>query len=122
LYYVNTFLINSFALNIFVFHGKDSKKRKPRGNLKGWTTTKKRSREASQKLSIQFSKIEGPVGANKRTFIDEIILFTRKRAPLIGVRTWRDIHVDVRIAIANDVLVSLCYPCGCQNCNTKKIV
>jgi hypothetical protein len=112
LYYVNTFLINSFALNIFVFHEKDSKKRKPRGNLKGWTTTKKRSREASQKLSIQFSRLGGPVGANKRTFIDEITLFTRKRAPLIGVRTWRDIHVDVRIAIANDVLVRLCHPCA----------
>jgi hypothetical protein len=64
LYYVNTFLINSFALNIFVFHGKDSKKRKLRGNLKGWTT-KKRSREASQKLSNQFSRLGGPVGANK---------------------------------------------------------
>jgi hypothetical protein len=65
LYYVNTFLINSFALNIFVFHEKDSKKRKPRGNLKRLTATKKRSREASQKLSIQFSRLGGPVGANK---------------------------------------------------------
>jgi hypothetical protein len=30
------------------------------------------------------------------------------RAPLIRVRTWRDIDVDVKIAIANDVLVSFC--------------
>jgi hypothetical protein len=112
LYYVNTFLFNSFALNIFVFHEKDSEKRKPRDNLKGWTAIEKRSREASQKLSIQFSGLGGPVGANKRTFIDEITLFTRKRAPLIGVRRWRDIHADVRIAIANDVLVSLCHPCA----------
>jgi len=106
-------------LYIIVFHGQDSKKRKPRGNLKGWTATNKRTREASQKLSIQFSRLGGPVGSNKRIFVDEITLFMRKRAPLIGVRTWRDIHVDVKIAIANDVLVSFCYPCGCQNFNTK---
>jgi hypothetical protein len=111
-------IVSSFALHIF-FHGQDSKKRKPRCNLKGWTTTKKRTREASQKLSIQFSRLEGPVGSNKRIFVDEITMFTRKRAPLIGVRTWRDIDVDVKIAIANDVLVSFCCPCGCQNFNTK---
>jgi hypothetical protein len=57
--------------------------------LKGWTTTNKRTREGSQKLSIQFSRLGGPVGSNKRTFIDEITLFKRKIAPLIGVRTWR---------------------------------
>ena len=87
--------------------------------MKGWTTTNKRTREASQKLSIQFSRLGGPVGSNKRIFVDEITLCTRRIEPLIGVRTWRDIHVDVKIAIANDVLVSFCYPCGYQNCNTK---
>ena len=112
-------IFKCFSFYIFVFHGQDSKKRTQRGNLKGWTATNKRTREASQKLSIQFSRLGGPVGSNKRTFIDEITLFTRKRAPAIGVRTWRDIHVDVKIAIANDVLVSFCYPRGCQNCNTK---
>jgi hypothetical protein len=50
----------------------------PRGNLKGCTATNKRTREASQKLSIHFSRLGGPVGANKRIFVDEITLFTRK--------------------------------------------
>jgi len=33
--------------------------------LKGWTATNKRTREASPKLSIQFSRLGGPVGSNK---------------------------------------------------------
>jgi hypothetical protein len=87
--------------------------------VKGWTTTNKRTSEASQKRSIQFSRLGGHVGANKRIFVDEIKLFTRKRASLIGVRTWRDIDVDVKIAIANDVLVSFCYPCVCKILTTN---
>jgi hypothetical protein len=84
---------------------------------------KEEKQGTSQKFSIQFSRLGGPVGANKQTFIVEITLFTRKRAPLIGVRTWRVIHVDVRIAIANYVLVSLCHPCAwLSKLQYKKIV
>jgi hypothetical protein len=83
---------------------KEEAKRK----LERMDNNKKRTRESSHKLSIQFSRLGGPVGANKRIFVDDITMFTRKRAPLIRVRTWRDIDVDVKIAIANDVLVSFC--------------
>jgi hypothetical protein len=34
-------------------------------------------------------------------FTDEIV---RKRAPLIGVSTWKDIHDDVKQSIASDIL------------------
>jgi hypothetical protein len=37
---------------------------------------------------------------------DEIVLFTRKKAPLIGVRTWRDIHEDVKKSIESTIMVS----------------
>jgi di/tricarboxylate transporter len=36
-------------------------------------------------------------------------MFTRKRAPLIGVRTWKDIHEDVKESIATDVLVMIMF-------------
>ena len=66
----------------------------------------KRSKQGSQKLKVEFSRIGGVAGENTRTFIDEIVLFTRKKAPLIGVRTWRDIHEDVKKSIASNIMVS----------------
>lgn len=64
-------------------------------------------KNASQKLSIQFSaRLGGPVGENSRTFVDEVVMFTRKRAPLIGVKKWKDIKQNVKITIAEDLLVS----------------
>ena len=47
-----------------------------------------------------------PYGENSRTFIDEIVVFTRKNAPLIGVQSWKDVKDDVKIAIVDEMLVS----------------
>jgi hypothetical protein len=66
----------------------------------------KRSKQGSQKLKLQFSRLGGAAGENTRTFTDEIVVFTRKKAPIIGVRTWRDIHEDVKKSIASDMMVS----------------
>ena len=57
--------------------------------MKGLAATHKRSRQGSQKLKLQFSRLGGNAGENTRTFTDEMVVFTRKKAPLIGVRTWR---------------------------------
>ena len=49
------------------------------------------------KFSIDFLITHGgPIGVNYRTFIDEIVLFTRKRTPLIGVRKWGDVKQNVK--------------------------
>lgn len=77
-----------------------------RGALKGLSAAIKRIRSGSQKLKIEFStKLGGPVGPNARSFVDEIVMFTRKRAPLIGVNKWKDIHENVKNSIASDILV-----------------
>uniref|UniRef100_K3YME5 Uncharacterized protein n=1 Tax=Setaria italica TaxID=4555 RepID=K3YME5_SETIT len=33
----------------------------------------------------------GPCGDNRRTFVDKVVLFTKQKAPLIGVRNWKDV-------------------------------
>ena len=38
-------------------------------------------------------------------FVDKIVMFSRKRTPLIGVKSWGDIDQDVKDLIASDVLV-----------------
>ena len=91
---------------IHSFVGQDSQKRKTRGAMKGLAASNKRSKSGSQKLKIEFSRLGGGAGENARTFTDEIVVFTRRHAPLIGVRTWRDIHEDVKKRIASDILVS----------------
>ena len=73
--------------------------------MKGLKATNKRIKLGNQKLKVEFSKLGGPVGDNTFTLTDEIIMFTRKRAPLIGVRTWKDIDPDVKDSIASDILV-----------------
>ena len=74
--------------------------------MKGLAASNKRSKFGSQKLKIKFSRLGGHAGENTRTFTDEIVVFTRKRAPLIGVRTWRDVHQDVKDSIIYDIMVS----------------
>jgi hypothetical protein len=74
--------------------------------LKGLTATTKRAKQGNQKLKVGFSRLGGAVGENARTFTDEIVLFTRRKAPLIGVRTWRDIHQDVKDSLVTDMMVS----------------
>ncbi|XP_021316054.1 uncharacterized protein LOC110435060 isoform X2 [Sorghum bicolor] len=84
--------------------GNNSQKRKARGTIKGLAAMHKRSKQGSQKLKLQFSRLGGAAGENTRTFTDEIVVFTRKKALIIGVRTWRDIHEDVKKSIASDMM------------------
>ena len=78
---------------------------------KGLKAISKRIKAGNQKMKVDFSRLEGPVGDNYRTFTDEIVLFTRKRAPLIGVKTWKHIHQDVKESIAYDILVIIIFAC-----------
>ncbi|KAG2650278.1 hypothetical protein PVAP13_1NG221638 [Panicum virgatum] len=55
-------------------------------------------------MKVDFSRLGGPVGDNYRSFIDEIVMFTRKRAPLIGVKSWKHVHEVVEESIASDIL------------------
>jgi hypothetical protein len=81
-------------------------KKEGRGTLKGIVAATKRIKNGDHKLKIEFSsKLGGPVGPNTRTFVDEIVLFTKKKAPLIGVKKWKDIELNVRSSIASNVLV-----------------
>jgi len=74
--------------------------------LKGLSVATKRIKSGTQKLQIDFSeKHGGPIGQNARAFIDEVVTFTRKRAPIIGVRSWKDIKKNVKDSIATDILV-----------------
>jgi hypothetical protein len=58
------------------------------GTLKGFSVAKRRIKSRTQKLPIAFSeKLGGPIGPNARTFVDEVVMFTRKRAPAIAVRS-----------------------------------
>lgn len=101
--YVNDFLIFSV---LYWLDGQNSKKRKVRGTLKGLTATTKRAKHGNQKLKVGFSRVGGAIGDNRRTFTDEIVLFTRRKAPLIGVRTWKNIHQDVKDSLVTDMMVS----------------
>ena len=59
-----------------------------------------------QKLKIEFSaKRGGPCGENRLTFVDEVVMFTRKRVPLIGVRQWKDVKENVKTSITHAVMV-----------------
>ncbi|KAG2620015.1 hypothetical protein PVAP13_3NG161700, partial [Panicum virgatum] len=66
---------------------------------------KRNVKDRTQKLPIEFSsRLEGPVGPNYRTFVDEVALFTRKKAPLLGVNSWKDIKENVKNVIAEEIL------------------
>ena len=67
--------------------GESSKKR-GRGYLRGLIVTNKRIRNRTQKLKIEFNpnpRLGGPIGENRRSFVDEVVAFTRKK--VIGVKT-----------------------------------
>jgi hypothetical protein len=77
-----------------------------RGTLKGFSVAKRRIKSGTRKLPIAFSeKLGGPIGPNARAFVDEVVMFTRKRAPIIGVRSWKDIKQNVKNSIVTDILV-----------------
>lgn len=97
--------------------GPNQRKKKGRGTVKGKTVINKRVKERTQKLSIEFSATRGgPIGPNARAFVDEIVLFTRKWAPLIGVNSWKDIKEEVKEQIAEEMLVCcvLFFPYSCR--------
>lgn len=84
--------------------GNENGKKRGRGPLKGLKAISKKFKTGNQKMKVEFSRLGGPVGENYRTFIDEIVMFMRKSAPLIGVRSWKEIHEDVKESIASDIL------------------
>ena len=98
-------LIMDVPLFLNVQIGENSKTR-GRGCLKGLTVTNKRIRNRTQKLKIEFNpRLGGPIGENRRSFVDEVVTFTRKKAPVIGVKTWKGVHPKVKMSIADDILV-----------------
>ena len=75
------------------------------GPLKRLKAISKRIKAGNQKMKVDFSRLGGPVGDNCCSFVDEIVMFTRKRAPLIVVKMWKHVHEDVKESIASDILV-----------------
>ena len=74
--------------------------------MKGLSITTKRVKERTQQLPIEFSETRGgPIGPNVRAFVDEVVLFTRKWALLIGVASWKNIKDNVKKEIATEILV-----------------
>jgi hypothetical protein len=77
-----------------------------RGTMKGLFAATKTFKLGTQKLKVQFStRLGGPIGDFCRTFVDKIVLFTRKRAPLIRVKSWKGVMQNVKNSITSDVLV-----------------
>uniref|UniRef100_A0A0E0QPF1 Uncharacterized protein n=1 Tax=Oryza rufipogon TaxID=4529 RepID=A0A0E0QPF1_ORYRU len=75
------------------------------GTLKGLSASAKRLKSSSRKLKVEFSaKLGGPCGDNRRTFVDEVVMYTRIRTPLIGVRKWKDVKQDVKNSIVDCVM------------------
>nr|TKW20881.1 hypothetical protein SEVIR_4G116800v2 [Setaria viridis] len=73
---------------------KDGKK-VGHGSLKGIAAMEKRLKCRTQKYKIDFfENLGGPCGENRRTFVDEVFMFTRMRTPLIGVTRWKDVKED----------------------------
>jgi len=59
------------------------------------------------KDSIEFAEVRGgPIGPNRRAFVDEIVLYPKKWAPLIGVNSWKHIKEEVKEEISNQIIVS----------------
>ncbi|KAL6842339.1 hypothetical protein ACP4OV_027766 [Aristida adscensionis] len=60
-----------------------------RGVLKGLKAAKKHYDNGFEKLQIQFStRLGGPIGVNYQTFVQEVVTFIKKRAPLMHARKW----------------------------------
>uniref|UniRef100_A0A453N9A6 Uncharacterized protein n=1 Tax=Aegilops tauschii subsp. strangulata TaxID=200361 RepID=A0A453N9A6_AEGTS len=80
-------------------------KKKGRGVLKGFKASKKRFANGSAKLNITFSeKLGGTVGMNYRSFKDDVVVVMKRKLPLIGVRTWSDIHPTIHRLIIADMI------------------
>jgi hypothetical protein len=85
--------------------GSNQRKKRGRGTVKRLAVTTKRVKERTQKLPIEFGSRGGPIGPNTRAFVDEVVLSTRKWAPLIGVSSWKDVNEDVKEEIVEEILV-----------------
>jgi len=95
-----------FIVLFFKRSGSNQPKKNGRATVKGKTVVNKRVKECTQKLSIEFFETRGgPIGPNSRAFIDEIVIFTRKWAPLIGVNSWKNIKDEVKERIVEGMLV-----------------
>ncbi|TVU49668.1 hypothetical protein EJB05_00994, partial [Eragrostis curvula] len=76
-----------------------------RGTLKGLAAMAKRMKTQQKKLKVDFSpNLGGPCGDNRRTFVDEVVMFMRLNTPLIGVRFWKDVKPNVKSAIIEKVM------------------
>jgi hypothetical protein len=76
------------------------------GTLKGFSVAKRRIKSETQKLPIAFSeKLGSPIGPNAHAFVDEMVMFTRKRALVVGVRSWKDIKQNNKNSIETVILV-----------------
>ncbi|TVU00598.1 hypothetical protein EJB05_53961, partial [Eragrostis curvula] len=76
-----------------------------RGTLKGLAAMAKRMKNQQKKLKVEFSQnLSGPCGENRRTFVDEVVMFMRLNIPLIGVRYWKDVKPNVKSAIIEQVM------------------
>lgn len=85
--------------------GSEIVKKRGRGPVRALKVVAKRIKAGKQQLDIQFSKHGGPVGTNYRSFVDEVVFFTRKRTPVIGVKSWKHVKKEVKDSIVTDVLV-----------------
>src|SRR6185312_2748596 len=77
-------LCHLVSIITFCSYGIGSKngQKRGRGPLKGLKAISKRIKAGNQKMKVDFSRLGGLVGDNYRSFVDEIIMFTRKRVPL----------------------------------------
>jgi hypothetical protein len=103
------YIVTSFDNNAYYISLKwplGASKTHRRGVVKGYKATGKRVRSGTQKLQIQFDALTGGVcGENSRTFVDEIVVFTRKKTPLIGVKSWKKVREVVKDSIVDDMMV-----------------
>ena len=94
-----------FNINLIV-GGSSGRRRQGRGPVVSHSVSMNRIKAATQKLEIHFSpRLGGAVGVNHLSFVDEVVLFTRKYAPLIGVKSWKHIKLNVKHCIKKEILV-----------------
>ena len=75
--------------------------------MKALAAQLKRQKTLTNKLKVQFSRLGGPCGDNERSFVDEVIMYTRRQTPLIGVKRWKLVGQHVKNFITQAVMV--CY-------------
>ena len=103
---IENYYSSRLLLSVLQGHSSNEHKKRGRGTVKGLTVGNKRVKERIRRLPIEFSESRGgPIGPNTRAFVDEVIIYTRQWAPLIGVNSWKDIKEEVKLEIAEEILV-----------------